>query len=98
MAISGVSRDLGAFEFDGDGSAVSANEVASAIRVYPNPVGDVMYLTGEATSVKVYSVYGACVAEGYNVSSLNVASLPQGVYIVKMEMEDGSVYSSKIQK
>ena len=98
VAISGVSRDLGAFEFDGDGSAVDVNEVASAVRVYPNPVGDVMYLTDEAASVKVYSVCGACVAEAYNASSLNVASLPQGVYIVKIEMEDGSVYSNKIQK
>ena len=98
VAISGVSRDLGAFEFDGDGSAVDVNKVASAVRVYPNPVGDVMYLTDEAASVKVYSVCGACVAEAYNASSLNVASLPQGVYIVKIEMEDGSVYSNKIQK
>lgn len=98
VAIQGASRDLGAFEFDGDGSAVDVNEVASAVRVYPNPVGDVMYLTDEAASVKVYSVCGACVAEAYNASSLNVASLPQGVYIVKIEMEDGSVYSNKIQK
>ena len=68
----------------------NANETwfAKSLQLYPNPANDhVTVLTGRHTteSVAVYSIEGRCVmtAEVVMEGTLDVSSLPHGVYIVK---------------
>lgn len=99
VAKSGFSRDLGAFEFvDGDDSGISSSEAMSQVRVFPNPVLDVLNFTEEVASVEIYSAFGACVSAAANVKSIDVQNLAKGIYIVKIETKDGKIYSEKIQK
>ena len=98
MAKTGYSRDLGAFEFNGEASSISLEKVLSQVRVYPNPVADVLYFTEEVASAEIYTTFGACVSAVSNVKSVNVQNLAKGIYVVKIETKDGKIYSEKIQK
>ncbi|GAB6012218.1 SpaA isopeptide-forming pilin-related protein [Viscerimonas tarda] len=65
------------------------------LTVYPNPVGDVLYIDSEASviSIKVYSSTGALVKLFENVDkSLDVTGLISGIYtfVVKTEKENAT--------
>mgnify|MGYP002780031621 CR=1 FL=1 len=71
-------------------SPLSNNEIASnQVMLYPNPASDVIYLntgTGAEASVKVYDLTGKVVLSGKTLnSSLNVASLATGQYMLLIE-------------
>jgi hypothetical protein len=60
------------------------------LKVYPNPVSDVLYFTDatgtEVSSVKLYDISGRQVKEynGIVNNSVNVSGLAKGIYIVKI--------------
>ncbi len=69
------------------GTAIGIDEVhpAALCNVYPNPVRDMLYLSGlqEPASVRLYSVTGQLVKEARvlpNRAQFNVGMLPAGVY------------------
>lgn len=68
----------------------------SALSVYPNPATDIVYVKAgqhKVESVQVYSTTGALVKTASKVENgaVNVASLPAGVYILKINGEAQSV-------
>ena len=67
------------------------NKESEVLRIYPNPVEDIMTVSGvqPIDNIEVYSIMGAktnfdsCVING-NVATVSVASLPSGIYILKV--------------
>jgi hypothetical protein len=62
--------------------------------LYPNPANDIVSLKGNTAAlerVEIYSISGQKVA-GFtgNVSTLNTAALPSGVYLVKLDTAESS--------
>jgi len=86
-------------------ASVEPVSIDSAIaRIYPNPVTDHSFTVAAAAPVrhvKVYNLAGAevAVADG-SASTLNVEipALPAGVYIVKVETDNGNMSSKLIVK
>lgn len=75
----------------------------SKIKVYPNPASDIVYVASDTRieKVRVYNQYNELkltapiqATEG----SIDITSLPDGVYILTLDMADGSVWSQKILK
>ena len=58
------------------------------IKIYPNPVADVLYLSATARTIRVYNIYGIEVAHATDTDKIGVSHLPDGVYIVRA---DGAV-------
>ena len=58
------------------------------IKIYPNPVADVLYLSATARTIRVYNIYGIEVAHATDTDKVGVSHLPDGVYIVRA---DGAV-------
>ncbi|MBS5614708.1 MAG: T9SS type A sorting domain-containing protein [Prevotella buccalis] len=60
------------------------------MRISPNPTtGRIHIETSEAIkSVRVYSVSGSLVAEGFN-ADMDLSRLPNGIYIVKVNNFNG---------
>lgn len=85
------------------GSPGSANTEAFAIpediinifQVYPNPVDDILYITGNSQSVfiKIYTISGQELMSAKAQSPLQVSHLNPGVYI--LEISDGNKYSRR---
>lgn len=73
----------------------------SRISVYPNPAQNVLYIdsTDEVQSVKIYSVSGSVVIslDKLNGNSIDVSSLASGMYVVRIQTEDGN-YTQKVFK
>lgn len=59
---------------------------ASAVRIYPNPAQDLLYVSGETSgNYIIYDVYGRCWIRGKRsagVATVDVSSLPNGLYVL----------------
>ena len=58
------------------------------IKIYPNPVADILYLSATASTIHIYDIYGIEVARATDTDKVGVSHLPDGVYIVRA---DGAV-------
>lgn len=55
----------------------------SSLRFYPNPASDRIHFAQEMESVFIYSLQGELLIKGNGVKSLDVGSLPNGVYMIE---------------
>ena len=84
-------------EFNGATSGI--NDVnAVNVKVYPNPVVNVLHVNVEALRIDVYNAGGALVADASNADSVNVAHLPAGYYIAVVATADGSARIPFVKK
>ncbi len=70
-------------------------------QVYPNPAADYLYLSNssELKRINIYSISGQKVkAIEYFDNKIQVAELPQGVYVISVESKSGEVFTSKFFK
>lgn len=69
--------------------------------LYPNPAGDnvsVRFAEGAGCEmVEIYSLDGRrCHAQNFNLESIDLSGLSSGVYMMKVVMENGEVFTEKI--
>ena len=71
-------------------SATDIAEAAAepALTLYPNPVADVLYLSANARTIRIYNIYGTEVAHATDTDRVEVSHLPAGIYTVRA---DGTV-------
>ncbi|MFC2391826.1 MAG: T9SS type A sorting domain-containing protein, partial [Bacteroidota bacterium] len=69
-------------------TAVAEAATEPSLTLYPNPVADVLYLSANARTVRIYDMYGTEVAHAYDTDKVEVSHLPAGIYTVKA---DGTV-------
>jgi hypothetical protein len=72
-------------------------------RVFPNPAGDVINIESNEIieSIKIFNVFGQLVQNeivAQEFSTLDVNQLPEGLYIVQIEMKSSEIYTKKIMK
>ena len=80
----------------GDGVEETA---ASSVKIYPNPANSKIYVDGENISmVEVYNSLGQKVTtvEGSDNTSVEAAAFENGVYVVRVISNDGSVTTQKV--
>jgi len=61
------------------------NEETSNLLIYPNPVKDMLTVSGTYDSVKIYDIYGKLILSSNTKQTINVSSLSKGVYIIKLD-------------
>ena len=72
-------------------------EVAPAVTVYPNPASETVRIEGlEPAEVQVYNTLGQMVKTVKDSHEINMAGLPQGVYLLRIADADGNIYTNKI--
>ena len=64
---------------------------ADAVRIYPIPANEVFNVDAPTAinKLELFNIRGEKVAEAINANKLNVSELPQGVYIMQVETEEG---------
>lgn len=81
--------------------AIPENVVAK-ISIYPNPVSDIIYLTGnssEIESLQIFSIQGKLVKKMNSISEeIDVSNLRSGMYFVKIILIDGKTNTLKFVK
>ena len=110
----GTRNDVFVLKTDTNGLITSLNsgfrEVTPDMRVYPNPTKDVVnipYVEG-LQKVEVYSVVGKLLqdfvmlnSDSYrsrSVHKINLSNYEAGIYILKLTMKNGEVFSKKVIK
>ena len=88
-----TTLEIHGWEQCGNASTVGIEEEAANFVVKPNPASDVLFIentTGTASTVAIYSVTGAKVMEqNFEANTrLDVATLPRGMYIVRLQNEE----------
>jgi hypothetical protein len=79
------------FGLHGSKTTVGIDGIGSGIRIYPNPVSDVLTIEIDKTSiVSIYDVAGVKVMEQVadGIQQINVANLKSGLYIVKIASDN----------
>ena len=71
-------------------NATSDKELLDAIKIYPNPTSDFLYLIDENIRLtQVYDLNGKKVGEWRNGSKIDVKNLSDGVYLIELTTEAG---------
>ncbi|MCE7042514.1 DUF6923 family protein [Dyadobacter sp. CY312] len=85
--------------------AVSVENATARISTYPNPVQEELTIEGLSgtETIKVLNVSGRVLIEsrnkaGDNKKTLNIGSLPGGIYLINIQATDGSSVSQKVIK
>ena len=77
---------------------VEENE-ANHAKLHPNPTTGFVHMEGvECAEVQVYDVMGKQLKTVQNTNEVSLVGLPQGVYLLRVTLEDGKVYSDKVVK
>ena len=65
---------------------------AASVRIYPVPANDVFNVEAPSAikKLELFNVRGSKVAEVENASTLNVETISQGVYIIKVVTEEAT--------
>ncbi|MFA7717353.1 MAG: T9SS type A sorting domain-containing protein [Candidatus Absconditabacterales bacterium] len=82
---------------------VGINEMTteSPINIYPNPVSDVLYIeTGniEVSEIQIFDVQGKMITLSGSTTTVDMAKMPTGIYLLRIITKDGDMFSSKVMK
>jgi len=68
-------------------------------KLHPNPTEGTVRIEGEkAIEVRVYNTLGQLVRTVQNANNVSLEGLPQGVYLLRVTLEGGKVFSDKVVK
>lgn len=67
-------------------------------RVYPNPTSGIMHVGAEFTQATLRSSTGVLVPIVRNGTTLDLSHLPDGVYLLSLQLRDGSMTNQRIAK
>lgn len=79
-----------------DHVSVQDHEIQSLV-IYPNPVKEVLHISGRYTSLEIYDTAGKVLINANGESQIDVSPLPKGVYVIKA-YDDYRVKTYKIVK
>jgi len=68
-----------------------------AISIAPNPVNDMLFITGQYDKLEIFSISGQTISTAFNQPSVDVKHLSKGIYFVKIA-SNGQVCTFKIVK
>ena len=86
-------------------NTISINENTISLNLYPNPVGDVLFLATEirVEEVSIYDIYGRMTTV-YSLQStdfvhnIDVADLENGIYFVNIKTDKGNIVKRFVKK
>ena len=67
------------------------------VSLYPNPAKEAVLIEGvKPAEVQLHNALGQLVKTVENTHEINVAGLPQGVYLLRIRDEEGKVFTAKL--
>ena len=87
--------------YQADALSTTDNQTANQVKVYPNPVKDILTINSEdLKSYSVYNILGQEVKKDNLDSSnqINLSDLKNGIYILKLQNKENNHFTKKIIK
>jgi hypothetical protein len=102
---SGITLAPGEFRVYGNQPTTALSndsfEFEAALELYPNPASSLFYLNFETKKVAVYNISGQLIKsfdKGSISEAYDIADLQKGVYLVKVETNEGAVATKRLIK
>jgi hypothetical protein len=77
----------------------NGDKALGKLKLHPNPTTGIVRIEGEkAVEAQVFNPLGQLVQTVQNTNAINLEGLPHGVYLLRVTMEDGKVFSDKVVK
>ncbi len=92
--------DLGAYELQSE-STLDLNEIENKkVLIYPNPVKDILNIIGshDVQRIEIYNMLGQKVLDKKLEGPIDLRSINQGPYVLKIIYKDGKTTGTKILK
>ena len=78
---------------------IEENKGGAFGKLHPNPTTGIVRIEGEnASEVQVFNALGQLVKTVQNANEVSLEGLPQGVYLLRVTLEGGKVFSDKVVK
>lgn len=71
-------------------------QASDLVSVYPNPVRENLNLSAKVNEATLLSLDGKELIKMNNISTFNVSTIKAGLYILRLENQDGNIQSQKI--
>lgn len=83
-----------------DACLVSTNEISKSesITIYPNPTKNFISINAQANKLEVINISGETLFEDKNSNQVNVESLTQGIYYLKITLQNGDIQFKRFLK
>jgi hypothetical protein len=105
LEFQGSGFNLGRIVFSRVETGLQEGPSLPSLRTYPNPAGSFLYLSssGEIHRAEVYDLTGRCVESvalenSLSTQRLRLAGLPPGMYLLRVQYENGHITSQKFLK
>lgn len=84
---------------NGNGTdGINETTEAKTISIYPNPTTDVITVNGyDIKMIQIFDLQGKIILSGTE-TTISMVSFPAGIYMLKAQTEDGSIYHAKVIK
>ena len=80
-------------------TGIDENESHHTSKLYPNPATGTVRIEGEKSiEVQVYNTLGQLVKTVQNTNEVSLEGMPQGIYLLRVTLENGQVFSDKVVK
>jgi len=91
--------DMGAYEYNSTLGTASFEVVQNEIKLYPNPTNSFLNIemSGSLKQATIYSVLGTQVLKT-TLKTINTAPLTSGMYLIKIENENGLIATKRFVK
>lgn len=97
-AVYGGKKDVGAYEYIPTPTTNLILSEGKNLFVYPNPFADVINLSESAEKVELFNTNGTCLQSCVNTSRIYTAGLDEGIYLIRVTTEAGTVSTFKMIK
>lgn len=84
-------------EIEDTSTGVEENKEEANIGIYPNPVTSALFVNKTADSIELFDLAGKSIAKSLNSNSIDVESINNGIYVVKI-IADNNTHIYKIVK
>ena len=74
-------------------------EASTAAKAWPNPTTGTVRIDGEdVREIQVFNPLGQCLKTAHDTNEASLEGLPQGLYLLRITLESGKVFSEKVVK
>ncbi len=77
--------------------AIAVNELQNKVVLYPNPVVNTLHVS-EKANIEVLNMVGQVIYKAENTDNVEFSNFSRGVYLIKVENENGSFISKIVKK
>lgn len=85
------------FDFHYSSTVGVAEQNDNSLTLWPNPASQTVHVDGiDVAEVQVYNALGQLVKTVRDANEINVADLPQGVYLLRIADADGALHTKRI--